>query len=462
LSKVDTTHAKLLQERGEHDAAFSIFCEALTADFDDYDSLYRLGLSFAARGHYGPAANILARCAQANPKDALVFLDLAHCFRQTDQIDKAEELLRLAVTLTDDARLKSMLVGNIAGCYCNNGTPERGIELYDEAIAIDPTNKHHVFNKGLLQLEMSQWEEGFKNYEFGFTTGQRPVRTYEGVTPWRPGVDIKGKTVIVWGEQGIGDEIMSASMIPDLMRDAGRVIFDCHPRLVALFERSFGIKCYGTRKTTNFDWWRNEQADVSMSITSLGTLYRSKGEFPGTPYLKRENHKPDLVNDCAHIGIAWAGGTIRNKSQVRSIPLEQWAPLLKAFPKAQFYSLQYQDNAATEVAEFREKTGIDIIHNPGRVQCQDYSRTADFVGNLDLVISVCTSVIHLAGALGVPCWVLTPSKPAWRYGLKGKRMAWYSSVTLYRQTGDEWGDVFAEVQKDLMAFLAEPDRRAAE
>lgn len=458
MGKVDTTHAKLLQERGEHDAAFAVFCEALTADFDDYESLYRVGLSLSARGHYGLAANIFARCAQAKP-DALVFLDLAHCFRQTDQLEKCEELLRVALSMTDDSRMKSHLMGNIAGCYSNNGTPEKGIALYDEAIALDPTVNTHTFNKGLLQLELGQWAEGFKNYDHGFTTGQRPVRTYEGVTPWRPGVGIKGKTVIVWGEQGIGDEIMNASMIPDLMRDTKRIIFDCHPRLVNLFERSFGIKCYGTRKTANFDWGRNEKADVSMSITSLATLYRSNGEFPGTAYLKAN---PVSLSGANRIGIAWSGGTIRNKSSARSIPLSEWEPLIRAFPGAQFYSLQYQPEAAGEVTEFREKTGLDVRHYPGKVQATDYAQTADFVAGLDLVISVCTSAIHLAGALGVPCWCLTPSAPAWRYGLTGKRMPWYNSVTLYRQTGDGWSDVFADVQRDLTAFLAAPEARAAE
>jgi tetratricopeptide (TPR) repeat protein len=459
LGKVDITHAKLLQERGEHDAAFAIFCEALTADFDDYESLYRLGLSFAARGHYGPAANIFARCAQCKHDDPLVFLDLGHCFRQTDQLERAEELLKISFALTDDKRLKSMVMGNIAGCYSNNGTPEKGIELYDQAIAIDPSVNTHTFNKGLLQLELGQWAEGFKNYEFGFTTGQRPVRTYEGVTPWRPGVDIKGKTVIVWGEQGIGDEIMFASCLPDLMRDAGRVIFDCHPRLVTLFERSFGIKCYGTRKTMQFDWWRNENADVSMSITSLAYLYRSEGQFPGTPYLKATPHKLPPINK-PRIGISWYGGTVKNKANDRSIPLAKWEPIMRAID-AEWYSLQYTPAAADEAARFEEETGIHIKHYPGLVQCDDYSRTVDFTAGLDLVISVCTSILHVCGAIDKPCWLLTPTNPAWTVGLSGDHHAWYKSVDCIRQkTPGDWGPVIQAVSDRLRAEYGA--RKAAE
>lgn len=456
--KAELEHAKLMQERGEFDAALPIFSEALTQDFNNWEALYRIGMTYAAKGHYGLAANIFARCAEAK-LDAGVLQDLGYCYRSMDNVEEAERIWRVALKYAETDHQRSKIMGNIAGCYSNNGTPEKGIELYDEAIRLDPTNKFHILNKALLQLEAGNWKEGFLNYQEGFLTGQRQMRLYEGVTPWKPGVDIKGKTVILWGEQGIGDEIMFASIIPDLMRDAKRVIFDCHPRLVTLFERSFGIKCYGTRKTTQFDWWRDEKADVSISIASLAHLYRSNGEFPGTPYLTSKRCPPGIRR---RVGIAWAGGTIKNKSQARSIPLADWEPLIRAFPNVQFYSLQYQDNAAKEVSEFREATGLDVIHYPGKVQCQDYATTADFVAGLDLVISVCTSIIHLAGALGVPCWCLTPSKPAWRYGMTGEKMPWYGSVELFRQTGEGWDDVFAKVAGELDAYLRLSEQRAAE
>lgn len=458
MPAIDKKQAKRLQERGELDAAFAAYSEILTEDFDDAEALYRAGLGFAARGHYGMAANIFRRAFDLSP-DCDTLIDLAHCYRSRDKTSEAEKILRMALERADNDRKRSQIMGNIAGCYSNNGTPERGIELYDAAIALDPENRFHHFNKGILQLELGQWSDGFSNYQLGFETGQRNCRTYAGVKPWRPGLSLKGKTIIVWGEQGIGDEIMFASCIPDLMREAKEVIFDCHPRLVTLFERSFGIKCYGTRKDlTGFEWWRETGADMSISVASLAFLYRSNGEFPGTAYLRAhaENH-----GARKRIGIAWSGGTIVNKSQARTIPLIEWEPLLRSFPDAQFYSLQYQDSAAGEVAAFREQTGIDLIHYPGKVQAADYAGTADFVAGLDLVITVCTSVVHLAGALGVPCWCLTPSKPAWRYGISGRNMHWYDSVSLYRQSGDDWTPVFDEISHDLRAFIA-PERKAAE
>lgn len=440
--------AKLLQERGEFETALPIFSDLLTQDFNNWEALYRIGITFVARGHYGLAANIFARCCEAK-LDAGALQDLGFCYRSMDNIEEAEKIWRIALSHADTDHHRSKIVGNIAGCYSNNGTPEKGIELYDEAIRLDPTNKTHLLNKALLQLEMGNWKEGFLNYQEGFLTGQRTMRLYEGVQPWKPGVDIKGKTVILWGEQGLGDEIMFASCIPDLMKDAGRVIFDCHPRMVALFERSFGIKCYGTRKTMQFDWWRNEKADVSMSIASLAHLYRSNGEFPGTAYLKA--NPITLPGNRPKIGISWAGGTIKNKANDRSIPLAMWEPIIRAID-ADWYSLQYTPAAAKEADEFEEKTGIHIRHFPGHVQCEDYSKTVDFTAGLDLVITVCTSILHVCGAIDKPCWLMIPTNPAWTVGLKGDQHAWYHSVDCFRQTkSGEWEDVIASVRARLIA-----------
>src|ERR1700744_1251788 len=292
--------------------------------------------------------------------------------------------------------------------------------------------------------------EGFRRYDIGFKAGTRAHRTYEGVKPYQfTGYqEIAGKTVIVWGDQGIGDEIMFASCIPDLIKDAKRVIFDCHPRLVSLFERSFGIECHGTRKTQMMDWHLASSADVSIPLSSLATIYRSQGKFPGKPYLTREGIN---YGHTGRIGVAWAGGIAQTRADLRSIELDDLSPLLHL--NTEWHSLQYKDNAAQELAKFEEKTGIHVKHYPGHVQCENYAKTASYLKSLDLVITVCTSIVHLAGALGVPCWCLVPSKPAWRYGNSGVSMPWYDSVRLFRQKDGDWPSLINEVKEALSVYL---------
>jgi hypothetical protein len=150
------------------------------------------------------------------------------------------------------------------------------------------------------------------------------------------------------------------------------------------------------------------------------------------------------------VGISWTGGQKEGRIRTRSIPLPWWKSILDN--PCEFISLQYTDAEAE--LRVMDGLGYDIKRCP-EVFEHDYVETAKLVMSCDLVISCCTSVIHLAGALGVPCWVMAPNKPAWRYGVKGK-MPWYRSVRLYRQPKDnDWMPVIQRVGLDLSELLKE-------
>ena len=337
---------------------------------------------------------------------------------------------------------------NYASCFVEKGDPERAIELLNTALEMDESIPMSHWNLALALLETGQWERGWKEYEYGMAPGGlRPDRQLGDLPLWDGSA---GKRVIVWGEQGIGDEIMFASMLPDMLK-TNEVIFDCHPRLVKLFEHSFGIKCYGTRKVPETPWLTGEQADARVAIGSLGKFYRNqKADFPGTPYLKADPLLPPSRK--LRVGISWTGGRFSDRVATRTVPLSWWSSILNN--DCEFVSLQYTD-CEKEIEIVEKANGYTIRQFP-EVKADDYYETARLVASCDLVISVCTSVVHLAGALGVPCWVMVPRKPAWRYGYKG-RNPWYRSVRQYRQpeaTDDSWIDVVARVGLDLSDYLA--------
>src|SRR6185312_2680137 len=269
----------------------------------------------------------------------------------------------------------------------------------NEALKLDPGNAIYHYNRGLQNLELGKWEQGWKDYEAGFKTSDRRGRQYGELPIW-DGTD--GQTVIVWGEQGIGDEIMFASCLPDILRRSKRIIFDCHPRLVALFQRSFPeAEIHGTRKQhTGVKWINDCGADAHICVSSLPLHFRNRTEdFPGTRYLQASPGGPMQAWQerlRPRIGISWMGGTHKTRADLRSIPLDQWLPILKSID-ADFYSLQYGDRASRQACAFREDTGIDLRHYPGWVECRDYDRTASFVASMDLVITVNTTMHHLAG-----------------------------------------------------------------
>lgn len=456
----NTEMGKLHLERGHTSLAMDVFTERLNECPDDAEAIFHLGSCFLQMGKYGTAITLLAKAAELMSTNHNPLVNLASCYRYLNKTEIAESLFRMAMERAPNDRVRGAIMANIGGCYVNNGTPDKAVAIYKEAERLAPQETGILYNRGLVELERGNWLEGFALYEMGLLTGNRTNRSYPGIKQFRTTgslaqdlTQIKDKTVIVWGDQGIGDEIMFASCIPDLMRDAKRVIFDCHPRMVRLFEQSFGIECHGTRKTGMGEWHFESGADISVCISTLAMLYRYDGDFPGKQYLQG---LPQSKRGGLNIGISWQGGVPQNRSDLRSVDLETLRPVLESVD-ANFYSLQYtsksdkDSNPARDCGEFEEATGIHIHHWPSKVECEDYATTAEFVSTMDLVITVCTSIAHVSGALGVPTWVLTPAQPAWRYGVSGP-MPWYKSVTLYRQeTPGDWGPVIKRMSDDLRA-----------
>jgi tetratricopeptide repeat protein len=358
---------------------------------------------------------------------------------------------------------QSKLMANISGLYINEGDPQKAIEWCEKALALNPKNHGAHVNLGMAHLELGHWKQGWEGWAHSFPSGDRHQRNYEGVPVWD---GTPGQTVIVWGDQGVGDEIFYACCLADMGRVCKKVIFDCHPRLELLFRRSFPqFDVYGTRKDLSpLEWVDDCGADAAVCIADLPQYFRQTDASwgDGAAYLKAA---PAIKSGSGlRVGLSWTGGTKRTRIDLRSLPLQDLGQILDVMPDAQWFSLQYTPDAARQVCELEEETGIRISHFPGWVEHFDYDRTASFVASLDLVITVCTTVHHLAGALGVPVWTLTPSRPSWRYQLKGNTLPWYKSARMFRQTRDgSWAEPVQRVADELADFgrVPEAERRVA-
>jgi len=223
------------------------------------------------------------------------------------------------------------------------------------------------------------------------------------------------------------------------------VTFDCDEKLGGLFQRSFpGAEVHSTRKSKQAekDWLAGRKFDAHCLIGTLAYHRRKTTEsFPGTPYLvadpERRTQWRALLDTLPgkKVGIAWHGGSRGTFRERRSLSLSQLWPIL-SMPGVSWVSLQYQDSS-DEIRDFVDDYSIPMRHWPRAAESSDYDDQAALVAELDLVISVCTAVVHLAGALGKRCWVLVPNKARWFYGMQGKRSPWYSSVEMFRQE-EKW------------------------
>jgi tetratricopeptide (TPR) repeat protein len=447
-------------DRQEMDLAASCLVGHLNTAFHDDRALMMLGAVLLQKGQHGLSAALthraidIRRATMGKPYPEALG-NLAAAFKAENKLGPAEELWNLALEVEEIPHERAKILSNLSGCHINEGRPERAIAYLDEALSIRPDLLSAQYNRGLAHLEAGNWRQGWIDYHAGFASGDRRTRRYRDIPEWDGS---PGQRVIVWGEQGVGDEILFASCLPDLIAVSKRVIFDCHPRLVETFRRSFpGIEVHGTRKIQGeLDWLDEVEADASVCLSSLPMYFRNRDEdFPGRRFLKASREKmPFLWTPRGkRIGIAWAGGTKKTRQDLRSVPLEQWLPVLRAID-AHFFSLQYTASAAREVCELEEKTGIRVKHYPGLVECKDYDRTISFAASMDLVITVCTAMHHAANAVGTPTWTLVPSKPAWRYGSKGE--LWYRETNrFFRQAeGETWEPVMARVADALREHFA--------
>lgn len=456
---MDLEQAKVHHERGQLAEAEAIYTQLLNADFDRADVLFLYGTLLVQQGKHGLASNVLRMALDDSEQDISVYQNLSNCYKVENREQECRDLLRMAISKKPNAELWACL-GNT---YINNGTPNEAVKCYKEALELDPGNDLIKFHIGLACLELGKYPEGWAGYVLGFRAGNRTYRNYRGLPEWN---GEPGKTVIVWGEQGIGDEIMFASCMPEAIKLCTKVIFDCHPRLVDTFKRSFPeVICHGTRKNQLLDWFHEVKADAHCSITKLASMWRNeKSDFPRTPYLKADSKAVAALRAKGggklRVGFSWTGGTKQTRKDLRSFALDQLLPILQQ--DCDFYSLQYTPESAREVCQLEEKTGLRVKHFPDKVECKNYDETMNFIASMDLVISVCTTVIHAAGALGVPCWILTPAAPAWRYGLEGERHDWYGSVHMFRQkNGEDWAPVIVDVANSLQDLIRAREKVAA-
>lgn len=343
------------------------------------------------------------------------------------------------------------LLGNLAALLIDDGALDEGMALCRAAIARAPERPRNHVNLALALLAQGKLAEGFDEYEWRYRNPA--VAPAPGTAPpWTPDVP-KGETVIVEAEQGVGDEILYASMLGDLMRTGARVIAEADARLVPLLKRSFpGIDTMA-RLVEGQRTVKSRRVVYSLPAASLGRFFRrSEADMPRLAYLKAEPARTEALRAKLHdgrllCGLAWWSRRAETGAR-RTPPLEAWAPLLTT-KGVRFVSLQYDADAAG-IEALRRHAPEGIADEPSVDARLDLDGLAALIDALDLVITIGNSTADLAGALGKDTWVLLPTNPDWRWQVKREDSAWYPRVRLFRQsTPGRWDDVMTRVTAAL-------------
>ncbi|MGA8490018.1 MAG: tetratricopeptide repeat protein [Terriglobales bacterium] len=448
----------LVQHRaGRFSQAEQIYRQILAVDCNHADSLHLLGMIAFQAGNPTAAVRMIRQAIAINKTQAAYHSNLGTVLQSQGRLDEAATCYERALALQPDSPEIHTNLGNI---FHAQDKVDEAIASHQRALALKPDLPEAHYNLGLAQLLKGDFTSGWPHLEWRWRTKDHDTQMRAYPQPLWTGEKLGSGRVLIWGEQGVGDEIMFAGLIPDVIRTGTRCLLDCDPRLQLLFARSFpDVEVVSSNNSGN-DSEHPPERDFAAHLPSgslRGMFRASNAAFAATasPYLtadadKRERFRARYDDGRRLVGLAWY---TRNQKtgRDRSIDLSLLAPLFE-HADIQWVNLQYGDHDTLQ--EQATAAGAPILIDRSVDQLADIDIFAAQIAALDLVITIDNSTAHLAGALGVPVWVLLPFARDWRWLQLREDSPWYPTMRLFRQSqrGD-WQSVVQEAQSALSAFI---------
>jgi tetratricopeptide (TPR) repeat protein len=402
------------QKLGQVDQAIAAYLKALSLA-EEPGTLSGLGEAYAIKG---------ARCEEA-----------MRCF------DRAQELLRRALKLrTDDSEaLKSL--GHL---LLATGRAEEAVLAYDRTIQLRWDDPDAYFYRAQARLVLGDFAGGWDDYEYRWRWKEFPSRRPSFVQPAWTGDELKGRTLLVYHEQGNGDIIQFARYLHLLAERGAKMVFAGPVELKPLLGDLNGVcqVLVPNQPLPSFDVYAALMSLPRLCGTRLDNIPASVPYLPLPPVERFP--LPPATPGRLRVGLVWEGGTRTPKERLRSIPLKEFLPLLQT-ADCDFFSLQVGPRAADLAAL---PAGIPVADIGSRVR--DFADTAAVMRQLDVIISVDTAALHLAGALARPAWGLLPYAPDWRWLLQREDTPWYPTLRLFRQVAlGDWAGVINRLREEL-------------
>jgi len=444
---------------GKWRAASACLSEALRLDETFLPARLHRGVARRELGDYTGAIEDFEYGMKLAPEDSDLPANLGAVLRESGFPQRA--LAVLCQNLCLHPQHVPTLV-NLGMVHTDLGQTREALACFAAAINKEPGNASAQFALGLTLLQQGNFSEGWKKYEYRFKTDWYSKDSVPDSNPRWDGRELAaGSRLLITSEQGIGDQIMFASCLPDTMARARECIVECDERLKPLFARSFPTITFTKSAAREVTEHTHRAIAAQIPFGSLPSLWRnSAADFPNSlGYLKPD---PDRVLAWAtklapwrrhkKIGLAWRAGTPRTGAAKRSTQIVDWASLF-ALPNLLTVSLQH-DARKEELAQINELTQGRLLTPPD----DDHSpeNCASIIANLDLIITVCGTIAHLAGGVGRPVWIATPRFPEWRYGLTGSTWIWYPSARLWR-AGEAGWPALADAMSEEFASCLTPE-----
>jgi len=422
----------------------------------DYPEAWsNLGVALYEIGEFREAAGAHRKAIAAQPTFAEALSNLGNALHALRRFDDAIDAYRRAIELRPDF---ADAWANLGTTLHHSGRFDDGASAMRRAVALAPHHANAHTGLGLLLLMRGDLGEGWDEYEWRLRSTEHKGPRFP-LTPWQ-GENLAGKHIYVKAEQGLGDTLQFARYVPLLAARAGHVTLRVQQELASLLRESFvGVTVLGDR---------GEPAPYQFDIAllSLPRAFKTRLETipAAVPYLRvsadaAQRWMKRLAGMAGvKAGVAWAGNPGHINDARRSLDVTLFGPLF-SLQGVSFASLQFGPRAADLDRLKKDKAGKPQVLEFAQ-ELGDFSETAGAVGALDLVITVDTSIAHLAGSLGKPVWLLLPRVADWRWLFTREDTPWYPTMRLFRQKeGEPWTEVIKRVAAELKAVVRGETRR---
>lgn len=431
-----------LHRKGDADTAAAAYRAVLAADPACAPAWINLGVLLRSIGQIDAAVICLSRGVSLTRGDGPAWSNLGNALRAANRLEEARHAQETAIDLSPGA---AQIHYNLGLVYRDLGDLDAAQHSFRRAELLGYEKPDLAWDRALTLLLAGDLTAGFDAYESRWALPENSPR-HADIPQWH-GEDGGGRSILVHHEQGLGDTLQFCRYVARLAERFDTVVFEAQAPLIPLLADSPGFEEVTLVETGG----ALPPCDVQSPLLSLPRHFNDPPEalFGETPYLSTPSGGPVLrAAPAGHlkVGLAWAGKPSHRNDRNRSIALADFARLLDVTGIA-FYSFQIGP-AARQIVE----TGFTGLVHDCSPSIRHYGDTAALVTKLDLLISVDTSIVHLAGALGVSVWTLLPFAPDWRWQLQRDDTPWYPSMSLFRQTSPgEWRETIDRVRHALIA-----------
>ena len=441
-----------LHRQNLFDEAIQAYEKVLKIEPNNAKAFNNMGLALKEKGCLAESIEAYNKALSIKPDYAEALNNKGVSLQYQGELDEAMKAFNKALSLKLDY---AEAYNNMGLALQDQGKLDEAREAYHEALSLNPDFADAYHNLGNLFLLQQNFTQAFELMEWRWKKSCLSIGS--PLNSSKPSWDGKNKKkIFVWAEQGIGDEIMFGSLLPEARRSSEKLIVECDKRLIPLYKRSFsqGIKFIDDKDKISEDLYENH-----IPIGSLAKHFRQKLDdftITSSGWLKADQQKTiSLRNSLSTqqndkiIGISWFTKSTNARNNSRNIPLEYLANTLKKIP-ANYVNLQYGETIE-EISKVKQNFGLEVTQIEGLDLFNDLDGLAALISACDVVISIDNATVHLAGALGVETKVLLPFAPDERWGIMQSDSYWYDSLTLYRQeTHGDWQKPLEKLMQNVV------------